>query len=90
MLSRANVIGFTTLLTLTVVAAFLNRMFAREREQLRTSRQVAEAVQRAMLPTVPERARGWPWPPGTRPPRRRPSSAATCTPCTTRPTGCAW
>ncbi|MGA5705767.1 PP2C family protein-serine/threonine phosphatase [Streptomyces cellulosae] len=57
-LSRANVIGFTTLLTLTVVAAFLNRMFAREREQLRTSRQVAEAVQRAMLPTVPERARG--------------------------------
>lgn len=58
MLSRANVIGFTTLLTLTVVAAFLNRMFAREREHLRTSRQVAKAVQRAMLPTVPERARG--------------------------------
>ncbi len=57
-LSRANLIGFTTLVTLTVVAAFLNRMFAREREQLRTSRQVAEAVQRAMLPTVPERVPG--------------------------------
>ncbi|MET8894766.1 PP2C family protein-serine/threonine phosphatase [Streptomyces albogriseolus] len=57
-LSRTNVIGFATLVTLTVVAAFLNRMFAREREQLRTSRQVAEAVQRAMLPTVPERVRG--------------------------------
>ncbi|MGA5439418.1 PP2C family protein-serine/threonine phosphatase [Streptomyces griseoincarnatus] len=57
-ISRPNVIGFTTLVTLTVVAAFLNRMFAREREQLRTSRQVAEAVQRAMLPTVPERVRG--------------------------------
>ncbi|MEV7016173.1 PP2C family protein-serine/threonine phosphatase [Streptomyces sp. NPDC093991] len=56
--TRANVIGFTTLITLTVVAAFLNRMFAREREQLRTSRQVAEAVQRAMLPAVPERVRG--------------------------------
>ncbi|MEV5183490.1 PP2C family protein-serine/threonine phosphatase [Streptomyces werraensis] len=57
-LTRANVIGFTTLITLTAVAAFLNRMFAREREQLRTSREVAEAVQRAMLPTVPGRVRG--------------------------------
>ncbi|MFI1962122.1 PP2C family protein-serine/threonine phosphatase [Streptomyces althioticus] len=57
-ISRPNVIGFTTLVTLTVVAAFLNRIFAREREQLRTSRQVAEAVQRAMLPTVPERVPG--------------------------------
>ncbi|MFC9116644.1 MULTISPECIES: PP2C family protein-serine/threonine phosphatase [Streptomyces] len=57
-LTRANVIGFTTLITLTVVAGFLNRMFAREREQLRTSRQVAEAVQRAVLPTTPDRVRG--------------------------------
>ncbi|NEC47566.1 serine/threonine-protein phosphatase [Actinospica acidiphila] len=57
-ISRPNVIGFTTLVTLTVVAAFLNRIFAREREQLRTSRQVAETVQRAMLPTVPERVPG--------------------------------
>ncbi|XMA37709.1 hypothetical protein O1157_16915 [Streptomyces albogriseolus] len=57
-LTRANVIGFTTLITLTVVAGFLNRMFAREREQLRTSRQVAEAVQRAVLPAMPDRVRG--------------------------------
>ncbi|MEQ8145839.1 PP2C family protein-serine/threonine phosphatase [Streptomyces sp. OP7] len=57
-LTRANVIGFTTLITLTVVAGFLNRVFAREREQLRTSRQVAEAVQRAVLPAMPDRVRG--------------------------------
>lgn len=43
---------------LTVIAAFLNRTFAREREQLRTSREVAEAVQRAVLPALPGRVGG--------------------------------
>ena len=57
-LTRANLVGLATIAVLTVVAAFLNRMFAREREQLRTSRQVAEAVQRAVLPAMPDRVRG--------------------------------
>lgn len=56
--ARSDVIGLTTIGVLTVVAALLNRMFAREREQLRTSRQVAEAVQRAVLPVMPDRVRG--------------------------------
>lgn len=56
--TRTDLIGLSTIAVLTVVAAFLNRMFAREREQLRTSRQVAEAVQRAVLPAVPGRVRG--------------------------------
>ncbi|MGW4048255.1 PP2C family protein-serine/threonine phosphatase [Streptomyces sp. NPDC004721] len=51
-------IRIATVSVLTVVAAFLNRMFAREREQLRTSRQVAEAIQRAVLPVMPARIRG--------------------------------
>ncbi|MGP3735087.1 PP2C family protein-serine/threonine phosphatase [Streptomyces sp. GDS52] len=56
--TRSDLIGLSTIAILTVVAAFLNRMFAREREQLRTSREVAEAVQRAVLPAVPDRVRG--------------------------------
>ncbi|MCX4569445.1 PP2C family protein-serine/threonine phosphatase [Streptomyces albogriseolus] len=56
--TRAGLLGLSTIAVLTVVAAFLNRMFAREREQLRTSREVAEAVQRAVLPAVPDRVRG--------------------------------
>ncbi|WP_051044455.1 PP2C family protein-serine/threonine phosphatase [Streptomyces viridosporus] len=57
-LTRPVLTQTATLAVLTVVAAFLNRMFAREREQLRTSRQVAEAVQRAVLPAMPDRVRG--------------------------------
>ncbi|MEU6523142.1 PP2C family protein-serine/threonine phosphatase [Streptomyces sp. NPDC046924] len=56
--TRADLIGLSTIAILTIVAAFLNRMFAREREQLRTSRQVAESVQRAVLPAVPDRVQG--------------------------------
>ncbi|MEV0696176.1 PP2C family protein-serine/threonine phosphatase [Streptomyces sp. NPDC050388] len=56
--SPSDFISLASIAVLTVVAVFLNRMFAREREQLRTSRQVAEAVQRAMLPAVPGRVRG--------------------------------
>ncbi|MGW4393043.1 PP2C family protein-serine/threonine phosphatase [Streptomyces sp. NPDC004685] len=56
--ARSDVIGLTTIGVLTVVAALLNRMFAHEREQLRTSRQVAEAVQRAVLPVMPDRVQG--------------------------------
>ncbi|WP_255311009.1 PP2C family protein-serine/threonine phosphatase, partial [Streptomyces viridosporus] len=57
-LTRSVLTQTATIAVLTVVAAFLNRMFAREREQLRTARQVAEAVQRAVLPAMPDRVRG--------------------------------
>ncbi|WP_406724037.1 PP2C family protein-serine/threonine phosphatase [Streptomyces sp. GD-15H] len=56
--TRSDFLGLATIAVLTAVAAFLNRMFAREREQLRTARQVAEAVQYAVLPAVPDRVRG--------------------------------
>ncbi|WP_182316087.1 MULTISPECIES: PP2C family protein-serine/threonine phosphatase [Streptomyces] len=56
--TRSDFVALASIGVLTVVAAFLNRMFAREREQLRTSREVAEAVQRAVLPAVPDRVRG--------------------------------
>lgn len=51
-----NAIPFTSITFLTVVAALLNRLMARGRRQLRTARQVAEAVQRAVLPMPPARA----------------------------------
>ncbi|GAA0658513.1 PP2C family protein-serine/threonine phosphatase [Streptomyces thermocarboxydovorans] len=57
-LTRAVLIQLVTLAVLTLVAMFLNRLFTREREQLRTTRQVAEAVQRALLPSMPDRVRG--------------------------------
>ncbi|NJP50386.1 serine/threonine-protein phosphatase [Streptomyces sp. SBST2-5] len=57
-LTPAVVIQPVTLVVLTLVAVFLNRLFTREREQLRTTRQVAEAVQRALLPAMPDRVRG--------------------------------
>ncbi|WP_237720122.1 PP2C family protein-serine/threonine phosphatase [Streptomyces xiaopingdaonensis] len=56
---RWDFAGLVTVVALTAIAAFLNRMFTREREQLSTSREVAEAVQRAVLPTVPDRVRGF-------------------------------
>ncbi|WP_285729352.1 PP2C family protein-serine/threonine phosphatase [Nocardiopsis sp. ATB16-24] len=52
---RPELISLVTIGVLTLVAAFLNRIFAHERARLRTLREVAEAVQFAVLPLVPER-----------------------------------
>ncbi len=57
-INRPLLLELVTIGVLTVVAVFLNRMFAHERQQLRTARQVAEAVQRAVLPVMPDRVRG--------------------------------
>lgn len=57
-LDRAGGIAFASLTVLTVVAVFLNRAFVRERNRLRTTREVAEAVQRAVLPPVPAHVGG--------------------------------
>ncbi|MEV7795942.1 PP2C family protein-serine/threonine phosphatase [Streptomyces sp. NPDC087512] len=56
--TRSEYTALASIVVLTVVAAFLNRMFARERKRLKTTREVAEAVQRAVLPAVPDRVRG--------------------------------
>ncbi|MFE9922241.1 PP2C family protein-serine/threonine phosphatase [Streptomyces sp. NPDC005774] len=53
--TRADVTAFTSLVVLTVIAAGLNVLLARDRQQLRTSREVAAAVQRAVLPDPPHR-----------------------------------
>ncbi|WP_245641066.1 PP2C family protein-serine/threonine phosphatase [Streptomyces megasporus] len=53
--SLDEVIPFSTFVTLTLVAAGFNRMLARERQQLKNAREVAEAVQRAVLPSPPGR-----------------------------------
>lgn len=53
--SRDDVAPFTSLVLLTVIAAFLNVILARDRRQLATSREVAAAVQRAVLPDPPRR-----------------------------------
>ncbi|HEX5568301.1 MAG TPA: PP2C family protein-serine/threonine phosphatase [Streptomyces sp.] len=58
LLTRTQLVPLVSTGILTVIAAFLNRAFAHEREQLRTSRQVAEAVQRAVLPSPPGRVGG--------------------------------
>ena len=58
LLTRSQLVPLVSTGILTVIAAFLNRAFAHEREQLRTSRQVAEAVQRAVLPSPPNRVGG--------------------------------
>lgn len=50
-----DLVPFTSLILLTVVAAVLNVLLARDRRQLRTSREVAAAVQRAVLPELPGR-----------------------------------
>lgn len=52
---RRELVSLATIVVLTLVAAFLNRIFARERARLRTLREVAEAVQFAVLPLLPER-----------------------------------
>ncbi|MER5845454.1 PP2C family protein-serine/threonine phosphatase [Streptomyces prasinus] len=53
--TRADVTAFTSLVVLTVIAAGLNVLLARDRQQLKTSREVAAAMQRAVLPDPPRR-----------------------------------
>ncbi|BFO17861.1 hypothetical protein SHKM778_42490 [Streptomyces sp. KM77-8] len=53
--ARDDLVPFTSIVLLTVVAAVLNVLLARDRRQLRTSREVAAAVQRAVLPELPRR-----------------------------------
>ncbi|MFC1227555.1 PP2C family protein-serine/threonine phosphatase [Streptomyces sp. Sce081] len=53
--ARSDVTAFVSLVVLTVIAAGLNVLLARDRQQLRTSREVAAAMQRAVLPDPPRR-----------------------------------
>ncbi|WP_081239029.1 PP2C family protein-serine/threonine phosphatase [Streptomyces viridosporus] len=53
--TRADLVPFTSLVVLTVVAAVFNVLLARDRRELRTSREVAAEVQRAVLPDPPRR-----------------------------------
>ncbi|GAB2455042.1 PP2C family protein-serine/threonine phosphatase [Streptomyces incanus] len=53
--TRADITAFSSLVLLTVVAAGLNVLLARDRQKLRTSREVAAAVQHAVLPDPPRR-----------------------------------
>ncbi|SDD54651.1 PP2C family protein-serine/threonine phosphatase [Streptomyces prasinopilosus] len=53
--ARSDVTAFTSLVVLTAIAAGLNVLLARDRQQLRTSREVAATVQRAVLPDPPHR-----------------------------------
>jgi serine phosphatase RsbU (regulator of sigma subunit) len=48
-------VQFTSIAVLTVLAAILNRVMAKDRKQLKDAREVAEAVQRAVLPDPPDR-----------------------------------
>lgn len=56
--ARADGTAFSSLLLLTAIAAGLNVRLARDRKQLRTSREVAAVVQRAVLPDPPHRVGG--------------------------------
>ncbi|WP_031509602.1 PP2C family protein-serine/threonine phosphatase [Streptomyces megasporus] len=51
--STARAVAFTSIVVLTVLAALLNRTMAHDRQRLKDAREVAEAVQRAVLPTPP-------------------------------------
>ncbi len=53
--TRFDLVPFTSLILLTVVAAVFNVLLTRDRRQLRTSREVAAEVQRAVLPELPRR-----------------------------------
>ncbi|MGY0068702.1 PP2C family protein-serine/threonine phosphatase [Streptomyces sp. QTS137] len=53
--TRADGTAFSSLILLTVIAAGLNVQLTRDRQQLRTSREVAAVVQRAVLPDPPHR-----------------------------------
>jgi len=55
LLSTIYAVPFTSITVLTALAAVLNRVMARDRQQLKDAREVAEAVQRAVLPTPPKR-----------------------------------
>lgn len=48
-------VQLVTVVALTALAAVLNRLMARYRQQLKDTREVAEAVQLAVLPTPPDR-----------------------------------
>ncbi|MGW2768809.1 PP2C family protein-serine/threonine phosphatase [Streptomyces sp. NPDC001275] len=48
-------VRFASIVVLTVLAAILNRVMAKDRKQLKDTREVAEAVQLAVLPASPER-----------------------------------
>lgn len=50
-----ELVPFSSLVVLTVVAAFLNVLLTRDRADLRTSREVAAVLQRAVLPDLPDR-----------------------------------
>ncbi|MFD6322990.1 PP2C family protein-serine/threonine phosphatase [Streptomyces sp. NPDC058442] len=50
-----ELVPFSSLVVLTVVAAFLNVLLTRDRRELRTSREVAAVLQRAVLPDLPDR-----------------------------------
>ncbi|PGH47084.1 PP2C family protein-serine/threonine phosphatase [Streptomyces sp. Ru87] len=54
----AYAVGFTSIVLLTVVAAAINRVAASDRRKLSTARELAEAVQRAVLPEPPPRVGG--------------------------------
>ncbi|MGW5968973.1 PP2C family protein-serine/threonine phosphatase [Streptomyces sp. NPDC055186] len=50
-----DIVPFSTFVILTFLAAVVNRLLVRERRQLKNAREVAEAVQRAVLPSPPGR-----------------------------------
>lgn len=52
---REDLVSFSSLVVLTAIAAVLNVQLTSNRRQLRTSREVAAAVQRAVLPDPPRR-----------------------------------
>ncbi|QIP83138.1 serine/threonine-protein phosphatase [Streptomyces sp. Tu 2975] len=54
--TRDDLVPFASLILLTVIAAVFNVILTRDRRQLATSREVAAAVQRAVLPDLPRRA----------------------------------
>ncbi|WP_069811188.1 PP2C family protein-serine/threonine phosphatase [Streptomyces sp. TP-A0874] len=47
-------VALTSMILLTALAAGINRIIAHDRRQLKTAREVAETVQRAVLPTPPD------------------------------------
>ncbi|MGI5518568.1 PP2C family protein-serine/threonine phosphatase [Streptomyces sp. CA-106131] len=53
--SESQVIRLITIVVLTAVAAVINRLITRDRRSLRSARDVAEAVQNAVLPLPPDR-----------------------------------
>ncbi|MGW5095817.1 PP2C family protein-serine/threonine phosphatase [Streptomyces nodosus] len=53
--SSEHFVRSSSVVVLTVLAAILNRVMAKDRKQLKDAREVAEAVQRAVLPALPDR-----------------------------------